>query len=473
MQLELTLSGAGEDYAATDLGYLLHKNPDRVHIRDVASGRAYVFFSQASEDAATAVLTIDVDPVALVRGRSQADRGLLTQYVNDRPFAAGSFLSVAMAKSFGQSMSGRSKERQHLADRPLDLVARIVPVALSGDDDLGERLFEPLGYNVDSRLYPTSLDDDERRYADIRLSGKVRLADLLNHIYVLLPVLDNAKHWWIDKTEVETLLEKGEGWLGDHPEKDMIARRALKHRRALANLALARLQEAEATDAEPEEEAEARHNKDAAEEELEKPIRLHDLRLDTVADVLKSKHATTVLDLGCGEGRLMARLIKERRFRKIVGVDAAISTLERATRRLRLDRAGEAMRARVQVMQGSLTYADRRLQGFDAAAMVEVIEHIEPTRLSAVASALFGAALPNTVIITTPNREYNALFETMPAGRFRHPDHRFEWTRAEFADWCNGVCSTYDYDVTFAPLGPEDERFGAPSQMAVFERRQS
>ncbi len=471
MQLELTLRSNEPRVSARDLGYLLHKNPDNVHVRDVASGKAYVFFTEAGDSLTTAVLAIDVDPVALVRGRSKADRGLLTQYVNDRPYAAGSFLAVAMAKSFGQSMSGRSKERQELAGELLDLGARIVPVGLAGDIDLAERLFKPLGYDVTTTLFPTALDENERRYADVRIRGKFRLADLLNHIYVLLPVLDNAKHWWIDHAEVANLLDKGEGWLNDHPEKELIARRALKHRRALANLALARLKEADATDDAPEEEEDVAQAKDAVEENLEQPIRLHTLRLDTVAEVLKSKGAETVLDLGCGEGKLMARLIKERAFRRIVGVDAAVATLERAARRLRLDQAGDAMRERVKLLQGSLTYADRRLEGFDAAAMVEVIEHIEPTRLSAVASALFGATAPRLVVLTTPNRDYNALFEGMADGAMRHPDHRFEWTRAEFAEWCERICRDYDYVVEIMPLGPEDESQGAPSQMAVFERR--
>lgn len=471
MQLEITLKGETGVHARTDLGYLLHKNPSRVHAREVASGQAYVFFSDDNEDRATATLILDVDPVQLVRGRSAADRGLLTQYVNDRPYAASSFLSVAINKCFAQTMAGKSKERQELAERALELEARIVPVGISGEEDIIANLFEPLGYDVHVSLFPTALDEHERRYGDVRLTGRVRISDLLNHIYVLLPVLDNAKHWWIDKAEVETLLSKGEGWLEQHPEKDFIAMRALKYRRALANLALARLNEADAQDDEPLEGAGSQDEKDAQEETLETPIRLHDLRLDTVAEQLASRGAQSVLDLGCGEGKLMARLIKERAFRKIVGVDASIATLERASRRLYLDRAGDAMRERVQLLQGSLTYADRRLMGFDAAALVEVIEHIDPWRLSSLAAALFGVTQPGLVLVTTPNREYNALFENLPDGKLRHPDHRFEWTRSEFADWCQSAAETFGYSVELSSLGPEHERLGGPSQMAVFERK--
>ena len=439
-------------------------------MRVVAAGQTYTFFSECTPGSATAALLLDVDPVGLVRGRSAADRGLLTQYVNDRPYAASSFLSVAVNKCFAQTMAGKSKERQHIADQTLDLEARIVPVGISGEQDMVARLFEPLGYQSDTTLFPTALDAAERRYADIRLKGNIRIADMLNHIYVLLPVLDNAKHWWIDRHEVDTLLAKGEGWLADHPEKDLIATRALKYRRSLANLALARLNEIDAEDEEPVDGEGSQEAKDAAEEVLEKPIRLHDLRLDTVADELRKHGAESVLDLGCGEGKLMARLVKEACFKRILGVDASISSLERASRRLYLDRAGDAMRQRVQLLQGSLTYADRRLKGFDAAALVEVIEHIDPWRLSALSAALFSVTKPRLVLITTPNREYNALFENMPSDRLRHPDHRFEWSRAEFADWCHQITDKYDYHAKIFPLGPEDENLGGPSQMAIFER---
>lgn len=468
MQIEITLHSQGGNYSAKDLGFLLHKHPDHLHERETASGRALIFFPETEDERTRAVLFLDVDPVALVRGRNRNAEGLLSQYVNDRSYVVNSFMSVALGRSFGQSMAGRSKERQELADRTLPFEVRMTPVAISGGEELARQLFEPLGYTLElKQLYG---EENERRpLFDLHLSAEIRLCDLLNHLYVLGPVLDNAKHYWVDRDEAENLLAKGEGWLAHHPAKELIAKRALKHRRALAHFTLARLQEAIEPEIE-EEEAEIEDVKEQAEDALEKPIRLHELRLDTVAEALKERDVRSVLDLGCGEGKLLRRLVKERGFERILGVDASITALERAADRLRLNDRRQDLRQRVSLQLGSLTYGDRRWMGFDAAVLVEVIEHIDPPRLSTLELALFQSACPRFVIITTPNRDYNSLFETMPAGTLRHADHRFEWTRAEFREWAERVAAECGYRVEIRPLGPEDAANGAPSQMAIFER---
>ncbi|MEM7497559.1 MAG: 3' terminal RNA ribose 2'-O-methyltransferase Hen1 [Pseudomonadota bacterium] len=454
------LAAAEGAQTARDLGFLLHKHPDHLHERETSAGKVSIFYPEVDDARTTAVLHLDIDPVGLVRGKTRQADGLLDRYVNDRPYVANSFLSVALGRAYGQSMSGKSKERQALADRPLSLEARVVPVAVSGGSAVIEEVFVPLGYTVETQILDAG---GVREIHDLRLKGTVTLSDLLKHLYVLVPVLDNAKHWWIDKEEVEKLLAKGEGWLADHPARELITRRALKHRGALVHRALERLSESALDDAEEEDAPEP-------EEAVEKPIRLHELRLDAVAGALKDAGAASVLDLGCGEGKLIRRLIGERGIDRIVGVDPSLRTLEVAARRLRLDQAGDRMRERVTLQMGSLTYGDRRWHGFDAATLVEVIEHIDPPRLSALELSLFGDAQPRLAIVTTPNREYNALFEGMEAGAVRHPDHRFEWTRAEFEGWAGRVAKAHGYTVRFAPLGPVDETHGAPSQMAVFTR---
>ena len=141
-----------------------------------------------------------------------------------------------------------------------------------------------------------------------------------------------------------------------------------------------------------------------------------------------------------------------------------------AAERLRFDQMPAHQRARLELLHGSLMYRDPRLEGYDAAAVVEVIEHLDPPRLAAFERVVFGAAQPGVVIITTPNREYNVKWETLPAGEFRHKDHRFEWTRAEFAAWAQGIAGRYGYRVRFLPIGPDDPVVGSPSQMAIFER---
>jgi len=458
MQIEITLlAKEGADYSARDLGFLLHKHPDHVHTKKTSAGDATIFYPEVTAERTTAILHLEVDPVGLVRGKNRQSDGLLAQYVNDRPYVANSFLSVAMGRSFAQTMAGKSKDRQQLADQPLNFEIRILPVALAGDRDLLSSLFEPLGYTIQS---PETVDG--QMVIDLRLTACLRLADILNHLHVLIPVMDNFKHYFVAQEEIDKLLAKGEGWLAVHPAKEIITRRALKHRRSLANMALARLEET--TVAEEEDET----PKLKPEEQLEKPLRLHDIRLDTVADVLLQKNAKSVLDLGCGEGKLIRRLIKERGIDRIVGVDPSVRTLEAAHRKLRLHQAGDAMSERVSLQMGSLTYGDRRWKGFDAATLVEVIEHIEPHRLSALVMSLFADARPNLVVITTPNREYNVLFETMKENQLRHPDHRFEWTRAEFEDWANVVAVEHGYTAEITPLGPVDGTHGGPSQMAIF-----
>ena len=458
MQIEITLLAKDEvDYSARDLGFLLHKHPDHVHTKKTSAGDATIFYCEVTAERTTAILHLEVDPVGLVRGKNPQSDGLLAQYVNDRPYVANSFLSVAMGRSFAQTMAGKSRDRQELADQPLDFEIRIIPVALAGDRELLSSLFEPLGYTIQS---PETVEG--QMVIDLRLAACLRLSDILNHLHVLIPVMDNFKHYFVAQEEIDKLLAKGEGWLADHPAKELITRRALKHRRSLANMALARLEETTVADEEDE------TPKLKPEEQLEKPLRLHDIRLDSVADVLRQKNAKSVLDLGCGEGKLIRRLIKERGIDRIVGVDPSVRTLEAAHRKLRLHQAGDAMSERVALQMGSLTYGDRRWKGFDAATLVEVIEHIEPHRLSALVMSLFADARPNMVVITTPNREYNVLFETMKENQLRHADHRFEWTRPEFEGWAKVVAEEHGYTTEFAPLGPVDETHGGPSQMAIF-----
>lgn len=469
---------------ATDLGYLLHKNPGRVHTHDTSFGRAVLFYPEASAERCTLALALDVDPVALVRGKGKDKDGLLDQYVNDRPYVASSFLSVAIANTLRNALGGTSKERQALADTAIPLRAVVTPLPVRGSD-LIERLFGPLGYAI--TVTPIPLDETwpewgASPYVSLTLEATCRLRDLLAHLYVLIPVLDKRKHYFVERNELEKLLAKGEGWLAAHPDKKLIADRYLRFKRSWTSEVLARLAEdapsadEDAVVVEPQpgagepppgEEVVAL-KKDAEEEQLEKPLRLHEQRLERVLEELVKAKAHRVVDLGCGSGKLLQRLLKDKQFTEILGVDVLSLSLELAERRLKLDRMPERQRARIRLVQGALTYRDRRIEGYDAAALVEVIEHIEPERLPALERALFEFARPGTIIITTPNSEYNARFEGMAPGAMRHADHRFEWTRAEFRAWAEPVAARYGYTVAFSGIGEEDAALGHPSQMAVF-----
>ncbi len=449
---------------ATDLGYLIHKNPARVQAFPLSFGQAHVFYPEANDARCTAALLLDVDPIGLVRGHS----GTLQQYVSDRPYVASSFLSVALAQVFRSAMAGQSKERPELAQTPIPLEATLAAVPCRGGEPFLQRLFAPLGYTVEPEgepLDPAFPQWGESAYYTVRLRATVRLADLLTHLYVLIPVLDDAKHYWVGDDEVAKLLRHGAGWLAAHPEREMIAHRYLKHRRSLARDALAQLV---ADDAEEIDDTEAA--RDSEEATVERPISLNEQRIGAVVAALKQSGAASVLDLGCGEGQLLRPLLADRQFTRIVGLDVAHRKLERAHDRLHLDTLPPLQRERITLLHGALTYRDERLTGYDAAAVVEVIEHLDPPRLVAFSRVVFDCAHPGTVVTTTPNQEYNARFETLPTGQFRHKDHRFEWTRAEFQDWATAVAEQYGYTVRFLPVGPDDPDVGSPTQMGLFSR---
>ena len=454
---------------ATDLGYLLHKNPGAVRSVDMWFGKAHVFYPEATDERCTVALLIDVDPIGLVRRKGRhAEPASLEPYVNDRPYAASSFVSVALAKLFGTAMSGRSSERQELADTPIPLDVHVPALPCRRGDTLLRRLFEPLGYEV--RATPIPLDEQfpewgDSPYVDAHLATTARVADVLNHLYVLLPVLDDQKHYWVSRDEIEKLLRRGEGWLRDHPEHELITRRYLRHQPRLAREALVRLLEEDQAD--PDSDVQLH---DREEERVERRIGLGEQRMDAVLRALREAGAARVLDLGCGDGRLLQAMLKEGSFERIVGVDVSYAVLERASRRLRLQEMSPKQRERVELIQSSLTYKDRRLQGYDAAAVVEVIEHVDPSRLDAFERALFRVARPGTVVLTTPNAEYNVRFEGLPAGSLRHRDHRFEWTRADFESWGRAAAERSGYAVRYRPVGPEDPDVGPPTQMAVFTR---
>ncbi|MFF5294954.1 3' terminal RNA ribose 2'-O-methyltransferase Hen1 [Paractinoplanes globisporus] len=447
MLLTLTTTHA----PATDLGYLLVKHPGRVHSFDVPTGTAYVMYPEATDDRCTAALLLDVDPQRL---RDQRDPFDLGQYVNDRPYAASSLLAAALAKVFRSALRGASKDRPELAAERIPLEIR-VPV-LRGTVELATRLFAPLGWEVAAEPIPLEPEiGGDSRYLDLLLTGTVRLADALNHLYVLLPVLDDAKHYWVAPDEIEKLLRSGEGWLAAHPEKVLIARRYLAHKRAFADSALKRLEVDDVVSAEEDQLPVARK------------APLAEQRRDAVLAALADVDAARVLDLGCGGGALLTALVKDRRFTEIVGCDVSAKALDVAARRLRLDRLPERQRDRVKLWQSALTYRDDRLRGYDAAVLMEVIEHVDPPRLPALEASVFGHAKPRAVVVTTPNAEYNVHYEGLTG--MRHSDHRFEWTRAEFQAWASKTADTYGYRVSFRAVGEEHETTGAPTQLALFE----
>ncbi|WP_186785219.1 3' terminal RNA ribose 2'-O-methyltransferase Hen1 [Streptomyces misionensis] len=473
----LTISTSGDAaHPATDLGYLLHKHPGKAQRFSTSYGTAHVFYPEADDARCTAALLLETDPVALVRGKGKGRGGApdaaLAQYVNDRPYAASSLLAVALGGVFSSAMRGVCAARPERAAAPLPLRIEVPALPARGGAPLVHKLFEPLGWTVDAE--PVPLDTEFPQWGDSRYvrlvleSRALTLAEALRHLYVLLPVLDDAKHYWVSDDEVDKLLRAGEGWLPGHPEQQLITSRYLSRRwsltrRAREALELVRL--AEADDSEVEDIDNAVGQETEAEE---KPTPLAVRRREAIVAALRDRGAARVLDLGCGQGQLVQELLKDVRFTEIVGVDVSVRALTIASRRLRLDRMGERQASRVRLVQGSLAYTDKRLKGYDAAVLSEVIEHLDLPRLPALEYAVFGHARPRTVVVTTPNVEYNVRWETLPAGHVRHGDHRFEWTRAEFRSWAAGVAERHGYDVEFQSVGPDDPEVGPPTQLALF-----
>ncbi|MBF6331530.1 3' terminal RNA ribose 2'-O-methyltransferase Hen1 [Nocardia transvalensis] len=474
----------GADWPATDLGFLLHKNPARVQAFEQSYGTAHVLYPEATDRRCTAALLLEIDPIRLVRGKSRnAPEFSLGQYVNDRPYAASSLLAVAISTVFGTALHGRCAQRPELAATALPLRIELPAVPCKGGPEAAHRVFAPLGWQVTATplpLDPAFPEWGESHYIRLELVATLRLAEALSHLYVLLPVLDGSKHYWLSPDEIDKLLRAGEGWLATHPDRAWITRRYLARRHSLVRTALARLAEIddtdpavlgaveEATDDVDEPQAVATEKAEQEATVAQRQPSLAVARRAAVVQTLRELGARRVVDLGCGEGALLRELLAHKEFSEIVGVDVSMRALHVAQRRLQ--RLPERMTQRVRVRQGSLTYTDASLRGYDAAVLMEVVEHIDPPRLAALEYAVFGSAAPGAVVVTTPNGEYNTLYDGLPAGRFRHHDHRFEWTRAEFATWAERVAETYGYTVRFEPIGAVDPVFGSPTQMAVFTR---
>ena len=478
---------------ATDLGFLLHKHPARPQTFELSFGKVYVFYPKAEPEECTAALLLDINPIDLARGKVGNGVGGLFDYINDRPYAASSFLSTALARVYGSAMSGSCREKPELAEKALPLEVHLTNLPCRSETDKLKEIFEPLGYEVSyvehglDEAFPNWGMSD---YVDLTLKGTVRLADLLNHLYVLIPVFDRQKHYWMGDDEVDKLLHHGGDWLKTHPEMRWITRRYFNRKKSYVGSALRQLlteEEAETGISEETEDSTATadtgdlETPPATEPETETALEpnperkkrrspLNDQRLDAVVQAVRDCGAATVADLGCGEGQLLRRLLTERQITKLVGMDVSTVALARAETKLKLDRKAELIRNKLTLFQGALTYRDQRLEGFDAACVVEVVEHMDPDRLPAFARTVFLHAAPKTVILTTPNRSYNKNYEALTDGKLRHPDHRFEWTKEAFTAWAEAVCKDYGYTVRLSWIGETDEDGQQPTQMGVFTK---
>lgn len=454
---------------ANELGYLFNKHPNRPQGYNLPFGKAYVFYPVCTENECSISLMLDIDPISLVRRKSK-NTGImpLEQYVNDRPYVCSSFMSVAISSIYGQTINGKCKLRPDLIDKVFNAEVNLSALPCRGGEKILKRLFEPLGYKIDYTQYP--LDDKFEdwgmsTYFKVILKHSITIRELLTHLYVLIPVLDNQKHYYVDKAEIDKLLKKGKGWLEFHPEKEFITRRYLKYKTSYAIEALKRLIELN-----PSEIVVDDNEENEREISIERKLKLNDQRYGSVLSILKAENAKTVIDLGCGDGKFLKTIMGESQFSKITGMDVSIHSLEIAKERLKLDDLPKIKREKIELFQGSLLYRDKRIGGYDAVTVIEVIEHLDRPRLKAFERVVFEFCEARIIIISTPNREYNILWEDFDENKLRHNDHRFEWTRDEFQTWAKKLSSMYGYSVRFVSIGPINPEYGSPTQAAVFTR---
>ena len=335
---------AGSGVEATALGFLLHKHPDRVQRFAAPVGDVHVFYPESTPERCTVAMVLEVDPIALVRSkRFRSDPASLDHYINDRPYVASSMVAVALGTVFRTAMTGRSDSYPEVAAADLPLTIEVPVVSARGDEqDLVRRLFEPCGWDVDE--VPIALDPrfpawGRSRYSSVTLRGRMPLGRALRQLYVLLPALDDTKHYWVGDDEVDKLERNGAGWLDDHPERALIARRYLLHQKSLV------AQTVEPTEAQTR----------------DRPLAAQ--RAEAVLQALHDVGASSVVDMGCGPGALLVRLARDRSFRRIVGVDVSARSLEHAARALDLAQASDAERERIVLRHGSVVYRDASTRG--------------------------------------------------------------------------------------------------------------
>ncbi|WP_075619063.1 3' terminal RNA ribose 2'-O-methyltransferase Hen1 [Paenisporosarcina indica] len=446
--MQLTIKATGENVKA--ISYLLSKNPDNVYERNHKGHLVRLFYSKFTETELEVTIFVTPDPIELIKSSSNSYD--ITHYINDREFAVSSIFCSFIRSALGTALNGQPKEEyidwvNHLF--PFEF--EFGPVVSTISDEVLNELFEPIGYQV--TITRPEIDysfqmKEKSSVSYISLKGTKTLQDGLRQLFILIPVIDNYKHYFIDEKEIEKLERYGEGWLEAHPMRDMIYRQALRFKEVYSQVENTNLEE-------------------KIEEPSEK-IRLNDLRYERIVETVSLMKPKSIVDFGSGEGKLSVRLGFVTGVKEILAVEPSESATLKALRRFEKVTNKEGFVV-PETLWGSLFYYDERLKGKDVMILCEVIEHIDEYRLPKVLDTILHDYQPGALIITTPNREYNMVYDM--DDHFRHNDHRFEWTRAEFYQWCNERNLRESYDLHFDGIGEEHETQGFPTQMCVFKRK--
>lgn len=446
--MQLTIRATGENVKA--ISHLLSKNPNNLYERNHKGHLVRLFYSEFTEERVEVTIFVTPDPIELMqKGSNTYD---ITHYINDREFAVSSIFTSFIRSALGTALNGQPKEEYiKWVDYRFPFTFEFGPVASTLSDQHIKDLFEPIGYEVAITRpeihYAIDLKDkSSARF--LALSGSQTLQDALRHLFVLIPVIDNYKHYFIDEKEIEKLERYGEGWLEGHPLRDMIYRQALRFKEIYSLV--------------------EGSNPDAAADQPAKKVRLNDLRYEKIVETAQSLDPKTIVDFGSGEGKLSVRLAFMDGVKEILAVEP--SEAENLKAKRRFDKAKEVPGfVEPKTLWGSLFYYDERLKGKDLIVLCEVIEHIDEQRLPKAMDLILHQYAPKSFIITTPNREYNDVYDM--EDHFRHDDHRFEWTREEFQTWCKERNHQHLYELEFFGIGEEHPSQGFPTQMCVFKRK--
>jgi 3' terminal RNA ribose 2'-O-methyltransferase Hen1 len=466
----LTITCRGEN--ATDIGYVLRKRPGRLlrFDRNKNTIGVLMYWPRVEDDLCQFAMQLDIDPLDMSPRRPGAIAASnLFDYVNDRPYATSRLMGSAIAWFLREALYDRPLPEgapDDVRERVFDLEARIFAFEERG---LAKDAFEALGYETD--VTPHVLDDEHPSwglspYADVRVRKNETVTELLQHLHVMLSALPKpSKNESATKEVAERLLRVSGTWLADHPMRNKLVWRYLSYDRALASDVMDKLActtsedtasdgatSDDATDAEPK----AKH------------VPLHTQVLDTVSAIIRESGCTSVLDAGCGDGKLVRLLLGIEQVERIGAADVSATSLRRLQSKL-TERRRTAMPDNLDVFQASVTMSDDRLRGYDAICAIEVVEHIDPRRIRDLERVVFEESGASLIVVTTPNREYNRVYG-IPSDLLRHPDHRFEWTRDEFARWVTHVCETYGYTSDMRGVGEVDEAAGQPTLVATFRK---
>ena len=446
--MQLTIRATGENVEA--ITYLLAKNPNNIYERNHKGHYIRMFYNVVTETELELTIFVSPDPLALINHTSSAYD--ITHYINDREFAVSSIFISLIRSALGTALNGKPKEEYiKWVDHRFPFVFSFGPVSTELSEQEIRDLFEPLGFDVEIEYAETDYSfrlKEKSSACFIRLSGITSLQKGLQQLFLIIPVLDNYKHYFIDESEIEKLNRYGEGWLEEHPQKEFIVRRALRFKEIYGQL----------------------EEQDHSEKQIH-PIPLNELRYEKIVDsVKKLPIKRNIVDFGSGEGKLSARLGFVDKVEEILAVEPSEAARLKALKRFEklMDQKGFVA---PKMIWGSLFYFDERLKNKDVIILCEVIEHIDEERLPKAMDLIFEQYYPASLIITTPNKEYNHVYQM--AESMRHNDHRFEWSRDEFRQWCIRMNHSERYELSFEGIGNEDETYGFPTQMCTFIRKEN